>query len=177
MEHLIKFIAECWNSLTESFILKTLLSGAGAVAIWLIGIKHVQILGVFILLVFVDLLTKWASIAYKMLVDEFGYDPEKIATWEKYRAIPIAFEKQLIASKYMRKGLIGKVMTYVAATVAAILFDEMSGQRQFAVSLVWLYLGSSEFLSILENLRDGGNVSMGKFLDLIRTKIENKVKL
>ena len=83
MEHLIKFIAECWNSLTESFILKTLLSGAGAVAIWLIGIKHVQILGVFILLVFVDLLTKWASIAYKMLVDEFGYDPEKIATWEK----------------------------------------------------------------------------------------------
>ena len=177
MEHWIKFIAECWNSLTESFILKTLLSGAGAVAIWLIGIKHVQILGVFILLVFVDLLTKWASIAYKMLVDEFGYDPEKIATWEKYRAIPIAFEKQLIASKYMRKGFIGKVMTYVAATIAAILFDEMSGQRQFAVSLVWLYLGSSEFLSILENLRDGGNVSMGKFLDLIRTKIENKVKL
>lgn len=177
MEQLIKFISECWNSLTESFILKTLLSGAGAVAIWLIGIKHVQILGVFILLVFIDLFTKWASIAYKMLVDEFGYDPEKIATWEKYRAIPIAFEKQLIASKYMRKGFIGKVMTYVAATIAAILFDEMSGQRQFAVSLVWLYLGSSEFLSILENLRDGGNVSMGKFLDLIRTKIENKVKL
>ena len=112
-----------------------------------------------------------------MLVDEFGYDPEKIATWEKYRAIPVAFEKQLIASKYMRKGFIGKVMTYVAATIAAILFDEMSGQKQFAVSLVWLYLGSSEFLSILENLRDGGNVSMGKFLDLIRTKIENKVKL
>nr|DAP61540.1 MAG TPA: holin [Caudoviricetes sp.] len=177
MEQLIKFISECWNSLTESFILKTLLSGAGAVAIWLIGIKHVQILGVFILLVFIDLFTKWASIAYKMLVDEFGYDPEKIATWEKYRAIPVAFEKQLIASKYMRKGFIGKVMTYVAATIAAILFDEMSGQKQFAVSLVWLYLGSSEFLSILENLRDGGNVSMGKFLDLIRTKIENKVKL
>lgn len=177
MEQLIKFISECWNSLTESFILKTLLSGAGAVAIWLIGIKHVQILGVFILLVFIDLFTKWASIAYKMLVDEFGYDPDKIATWEKYRAIPVAFEKQLIASKYMRKGFIGKVMTYVAATIAAILFDEMSGQKQFAVSLVWLYLGSSEFLSILENLRDGGNVSMGKFLDLIRTKIENKVKL
>jgi hypothetical protein len=177
MEYLIKFITECWNSLTESFILKTLLSGAGAVAIWLIGIKHVQILGVFILLVFIDLFTKWAAIAYKMLIDEFGYDPEKIATWEKYRAIPVAFEKQLIASKYMRKGFVGKVMTYVAATMAAILFDEMSGQKQFAVSLVWLYLGSSEFLSILENLRDGGNVSMGKFLDLIKTKIENKVKL
>lgn len=177
MEHIINFFVECWHSLLSSFVLKTLLSGVAAVAIWLIGIKHVQILGVFILLVFIDLFTKWAAIAYKMLIDEFGYDPEKIATWEKYRAIPVAFEKQLIASKYMRKGFIGKVMTYVAATMAAILFDEMSGQKQFAVSLVWLYLGSSEFLSILENLRDGGNVSMGKFLDLIKTKIENKVKL
>lgn len=177
MQIVLDFLIDSWNSLTSSFILKTILSSVAALAIWVIGLKHVQILGVFILLVFVDLLTKWASIAYKMLVDEFGYDPEKIATWEKYRAIPIAFEKQLIASKYMRKGFIGKVMTYVAATIAAILFDEMSGQRQFAVSLVWLYLGSSEFLSILENLRDDGNVSMGKFLDLIRTKIENKVKL
>ena len=177
MQIVLDFLIDSWNSLTTSFILKTILSSVAALAIWVIGLKHVQILGVFILLVFVDLLTKWASIAYKMLVDEFGYDPEKIATWEKYRAIPVAFEKKLIASKYMRKGFIGKVMTYVAATIAAILFDEMSGQKQFAVSLVWLYLGSSEFLSILENLRDGGNVSMGKFLDLIRTKIENKVKL
>ena len=148
MQIVLDFLIDSWNSLTTSFILKTILSSVAALAIWVIGLKHVQILGVFILLVFVDLLTKWASIAYKMLVDE-----------------------------YMRKGFIGKVMTYVAATIAAILFDEMSGQRQFAVSLVWLYLGSSEFLSILENLRDGGNVSMGKFLDLIRTKIENKVKL
>jgi len=29
----------------------------------------------------------------------------------------------------------------------------------------------------MENLRDGGNAMLGKFLDLIRTKIENKVKL
>ena len=177
MEQLIKFISECWNSLTESFILKTLLSGAGAVAIWLIGIKHVQILGVFILLVFVDLFTKWAAIAYRMLVDEYKYNADEIAVWEKYRAIPLAFDKGLISSRYMRKGFVFKVATYVAATLAAVLFDEMSGQKQFAVSLVWLYLGSCEFLSIMENLRDGGNVMLGKFLDLVKTKIENKVKL
>ena len=76
----------------------------------------------------------------------------------------------------MRKGFVQKVLSYVLATFAAVLLDEMSGQRKFAVSLVWLYLGSSEFLSILENLRDGGNVMLGKFLDLVRTKIENKVK-
>lgn len=177
MDHFTRFFVEGWNSLTDSFILKTLLSGAGALGIWLIGVKHVQILGVFILLVFVDLFTKWAAIAYKMLIDEYGYKVEDIAVWEKYRAIPVAFEKGLISSRFMRKGFVFKVATYVAATLAAFLFDEMSGQKQFAVSLVWLYLGSSEFLSVMENLRDGGNVMLGKFLDLIRTKIENKVKL
>ena len=92
--------------MTEGFILKTLLSGAGALGMWLIGIKHVQILGVFILLVFVDLFTKWAAIAYKMLIDEYGYNVEDIAVWEKYRAIPLAFDKGLISSRFMRKGFV-----------------------------------------------------------------------
>ena len=165
MDHFTRFFIECWNSLTEGFILKTLLSGAGALGMWLIGIKHVH------------LFTKWAAIAYKMLIDEYGYNVEDIAVWEKYRAIPLAFDKGLISSRFMRKGFVFKVLTYVAATLAAFLFDEMSGQKQFAVSLVWLYLGSCEFLSIMENLRDGGNAMLGKFLDLVRTKIENKVKL
>ena len=177
MEFILKFIVEGWNSLTDSFLIKVILSGAGALGMWLIHIKHVQILGVFILLVFVDLFTKWAAIAYRMLVDEYKYNADEIAVWEKYRAIPLAFDKGLISSRYMRKGFVFKVATYVAATLAAVLFDEMSGQKQFAVSLVWLYLGSCEFLSIMENLRDGGNVMLGKFLDLVKTKIENKVKL
>lgn len=177
MDHFTRFFVEGWKSLTDSFLLKVILSGAGAVGMWLIHIKHVQILGVFILLVFVDLFSKWAAIAYRMLVDEYKYNADEIAVWEKYRAIPLAFDKGLISSRYMRKGFVFKVATYVAATLAAVLFDEMSGQKQFAVSLVWLYLGSCEFLSIMENLRDGGNVMLGKFLDLVKTKIENKVKL
>lgn len=177
MNYVFDFLAECWDSLTSSFLLKTLFSGIAGIAIWVIGIKHVQILGVFILLVFVDLFTKWAAIAYRMLIDEYGYKVEEIAVWEKYRAIPLAFDKGLISCRFMRKGFVFKVATYVAATLAAFLFDEMSGQKQFAVSLVWLYLGSCEFLSIMENLRDGGNAVLGKFLDLVRTKIENKVKL
>lgn len=177
MQIVLDFLIDSWNSLTTSFILKTILSSVAALAIWVIGLKHVQILGVFILLVFIDLFTKWAAIAYQMLIDEYGYNKDQIAVWEKYRAIPLAFEKGLISSRYMRKGFVFKVLTYIAATMAAVLFDEMSGQKQFAVSLVWLYLGSCEFLSIMENLRDGGNAMLGKFLDLIRTKIENKVKL
>lgn len=176
MNFIFDALSHAWGSLTTNFILKAMLSATSGIALWLIGLRHVQILGVFIILVFVDLLTKWTAIAYQMLIGEYQYDPNEIAVWEKYRAIPLAFEKHLISSKYMRKGFVQKVLTYVLATFAAMLLDEMSGQRKFAVSLVWLYLGSSEFLSILENLRDGGNATLGKFLDLVRTKIENKVK-
>ena len=176
MNFIFDTLSHAWESLTTNFILKAMLSATSGIALWLIGLRHVQILGVFIILVFVDLLTKWTAIAYQMLIGEYQYDPNEIAVWEKYRAIPLAFEKHLISSKYMRKGFVQKVLTYVLATFAAMLLDEMSGQRKFAVSLVWLYLGSSEFLSILENLRDGGNATLGKFLDLVRTKIENKVK-
>ena len=99
MDHFTRFFVECWNSLTDSFLIKVILSGAGALGMWLIHIKHVQILGVFILLVFVDLFTKWAAIAYRMLVDEYKYNADEIAVWEKYRAIPLAFDKGLISSR------------------------------------------------------------------------------
>lgn len=173
----LQYIQDMWESLISAWWVKSALSVVAGVAIWLIGLKHIQVLGIFILLVGIDLVTKWASVAYKMLVDQYKYDPERIAVWEKYRAIPTAFEMGLIKSEYMRKGFVKKVLTYVTATMAAFLFDYMSDQKSFAVNLVWLYLGSSEFLSILENLRDGGNQSMGRFLELVRDKIEHKIKL
>ena len=172
----VQYLQDMWQSLISAWWVKSALSVVAAVAIWLIGLKHVQVLGIFILLVCLDLVTKWASVAYIMLVEKFGYDPEHIAVREKYRAIPTAFDLNLIKSEYMRKGFCKKVLTYVAATAAAFLFDWMAGKNSFAVNLVWLYLGSSEFLSILENLRDGGNKSMEKFLELVKDKIENKVK-
>ena len=169
----VQYLQDMWQSLISAWWVKSALSVVAAVAIWLIGL---QVLGIFVLLVCLDLVTKWASVAFKMLVDTFGYEPEHIAVWEKYRAIPTAFDLNLIKSEYMRKGFCKKVLTYVAATAAAFLFDWMAGKNSFAVNLVWLYLGSSEFLSILENLRDGGNKSMGRFLELVKDKIENKIK-
>lgn len=165
--------------LTQDFGTKTVLAAFGGIAIWLLHLKYVQILGVFIVLVVLDLVAKWAAIAYQMLVDD-GCTGEKLPVTAKYWAIPVAFERGLISSEYMRKGFVAKVLTYVAATLAAVLFDTMAGgiggKTNFAVNLVWLYLGSSEFLSILENLRDGGNRAMGKFLALAKAKIESKVR-
>ena len=169
------FLESLRDILVESWIIKVGLSFMGSAAIWLMNLKHVQVLGVFILLVVFDLLTRWGAIAYQMLV-EAGADKESISAWDKYVAIIPAFEKGLISSKHMRKPFVTKVMTYVFATAIGWCFDFMAEKEAFVVNLVWLYLASAEFLSVLENMRDGGNVMMGKFLDTIRDMIESKFK-
>ena len=161
--------------MTESFALKTLLAVVAEVGIYVLGLKHIQVLGIFIMLVFLDLLTKWSSIGYQMLID-MGAKPENISGADKYIAIPAAWGKGLISSKHMRKPFITKVLTYCLATAGAWCFDFMSGNYAFAVNLVWLYLGSVEFLSILENMRDGGNATISGLLDLVQSKVDAVLK-
>lgn len=175
MQELTNFMSEAWRTLTESFAIKALLAVIADVAIYMIGLKHVQVLGIFILLVFIDLITKWSAISYQMLVD-MGARPENISASDKYIAIPAAWGKGLISSKHMRKPFVTKVLTYCLATGAAWCFDFMSGNYAFAVNLVWLYLGSVEFLSILENMRDGGNSTISGLLELVQSKVDALLK-
>ena len=175
MAEIIHFLEEAWRTLTDSFILKALLAVIADVAIYMLGLKHVQVLGIFIILVFLDLITKWSAIGYKMLID-MGAKPENLSAWDKYIAIPSAWGKGLISSRHMRKPFVTKVLTYCLATCAAWCFDYMAGQYAFAVNLVWLYLGSVEFLSILENMRDGGNATIAGLLDVVHSKVDMILK-
>ena len=109
-------------------------------------------------------------------VARFGASPENISGSDKYIAIPAAWGKGLISSKHMRKPFVTKVLTYCLATAAAWCFDFMAGSYAFAVNLVWLYLGSVEFLSILENMRDGGNSTVTGLLDIVHSKIDMILK-
>ena len=63
------FIQLAWERLTDGFAIKTVMAIFATIGIWLLGLKHVQVLGIFICLVFIDLLTKWVAIAYQMLLD------------------------------------------------------------------------------------------------------------
>ena len=175
MQELTNFMSEAWRTLTESFAIKALLAVIADVAIYMIGLKHVQVLGIFILLVFIDLITKWSAISYQMLID-MGAKPENIGGIDKYIAIPAAWGKGLISSKHMRKPFVTKVLTYCLATAGAWCFDFMAGNYAFAVNLVWLYLGSVEFLSILENMRDGGNSTISGLLELVQSKVDALLK-
>lgn len=171
MQELHYFIGRVSSILTDSFAVKALLAVFAEIAIYMIGLKHVQVLGIFIILVFLDLITKWASIGFKMLID-MGAKPESLSAWDKYIAIPSAWGKGLISSRHMRKPFITKVLTYCIATAAAWCFDFMAGQYAFAVNITWLYLGSVELLSILENMRDGGNNTISGLLDLVHSKVD-----
>lgn len=175
MGEITNFFEEAWRMMTESFALKALLAVMAEVGIYMLGLKHVQVLGIFIILVFLDLLTKWAAIGYQMLID-LGANPETISGYDKYIAIPAAWGNGLINSKHMRKPFITKVLTYCLATGAAWCFDYMAGQYAFAVNIVWLYLGSVELLSILENMRDGGNTTISGLLDVVHARVDMILK-
>lgn len=175
MQVITDFLCEAWRTLTDSFVLKALLAVIADVAIYMIGLKHVQVLGIFILLVFLDLITKWAAISYQMLID-MGANADNLTALDKYIAIPAAWGKGIISSKHMRKPFVTKVLTYCLATAGAWCFDFMAGNYAFAVNLVWLYLGSVEFLSILENMRDGGNSTISGLLELVQSKVDALLK-
>ena len=168
MQELTNFMGEAWRTLTDSFVLKALLAVIADVAIYMIGLKHVQVLGIFILLVFLDLITKWAAISYQMLVD-MGANADNLTALDKYIAIPAAWGKGLISS-------MTKVLTYCLATGAAWCCDYMAGAYAFAVNIVWLYLGSVELLSILENMRDGGNTTISGLLDVVHARVDMILK-
>ena len=175
MQEVINFIDDAWRTLSESFAIKAMLAVVAEVAIYILGLKHIHVLGIFIILVFLDLITRWSAISYKMLID-MGANPDNISGYDKYIAIPAAWGKGLISSKHMRKPFVTKVLTYCLATAGAWCFDFMAGNYAFAVNLVWLYLGSVEFLSILENIRDGGNTTITGLLDLVQSKIDMLLK-
>ena len=170
-----QFMSDAWRTLTDSFAIKALLAVVAEIGIYMLGLKHVQVLGIFIILVFLDLITRLAAIGYQMLID-MGASPENISGYAKYFAIPAAWGKGLINSKHMRKPFVTKVLTYCLATAGAWCFDFMAGQYAFAVNIVWLYLGSVEFLSILENMRDGGNSTISGLLELVQSKVDALLK-
>lgn len=175
MQVITDFLCEAWQTLTESFALKAILAIIADLGIYFLGLKHVQVLGIFIMLVFLDLITRWAAIGYQMLID-MGANPDNVSASDKYIAIPAAWGKGLINSKHMRKPFVTKVLTYCLATAGAWCFDFMAGNYAFSVNLVWLYLGSVEFLSILENMRDGGNSTISGLLELVQSKIDALLK-
>lgn len=174
--NLIHSIIDSFDVFFSSFLLKSFFGICLGGIMYLLHVKHVQVFALFVLLVLIDLFTKWAAVAYQMLIEK-GTDPEKIYLKDKYLGIALAFAEKRIGSQYMKKGFVNKLIIYGSATITAFLVDEvihLSSNTEFVLNLTWLYLAGSEFLSILENMRDGGNTTMGKFLDTVKEQIQRR---
>ena len=47
MQVITDFLCEAWRTLTDSFAIKALLAVVAEVGIYMLGLKHVQVLGIF----------------------------------------------------------------------------------------------------------------------------------
>ena len=134
INEIIHGVAEAMTRLADAWWVKSAFSAIGSGAIWLIHLKHVQVLGVFILLVLIDLATKWSAITYQMLLEK-GAKPENISGVDKWLAIPVAFAEKRITSRFCRKGFIYKVITYTIATGAGFCQSRVDVFRRVRVSI------------------------------------------
>lgn len=173
MSEIYDMVSSACVALIDKWYLKGAFAVLGGWAMWLVCLRPVQIGGLFLLLVILDLLTKWTALAYQYLIED-GADPERISMLDKWLAIPAAWGKKIIVSRHMRKPFCDKIMTYFIATFAAWLTDQFTGTPML-MKFAWLYLSGAEFLSILENMRDGGNTAMEKFLALVESKLKSRM--
>lgn len=139
---------------------------------------HVVILMAFIALVLMDLATKQVALGAKWVAMQKGVDVSEVPTIDKIRGIAPAFRAKFIKSRLMVNGLCDKMSVYFVAVVCAKITDVVivNTPDSFMLNLMYSYLGAVECLSILENMRDAGSKTVGRFVELAENKIMNKLK-
>ena len=149
------------NTITDNWALKAGLS-------ILVTLEyHAGIFGLFCLLVFLDLLTRWFAISHKMLID----DGKEGTLIDSLKGIPEAHRRRLINSCTMRKAFASKALMYIILTFAGAIVDQsmIAVHHQItAVPLVISYLTMTELLSMVENLDEAGISAMHDLISLIK---------
>ena len=131
-------------------------------------------------LVILDIITKFFAISNKNLIDK-GVPQEQISTWDKFVGWLLAFHEHKITSAAMTLGFVSKITQFAIILTAAYYIDNSinSMKTQLPVNAVTFcvgYIFYSEFLSIVENMRDSGVAHMDKLCELLTSNIFNKLK-
>ncbi len=130
---------------------------------------HLQLLCLFSVLIIIDLITKWISLAHNTLKTE-DYSPDMI---ESIRAIPEAHRKGIISSSKMKRQFCLKILVYTLVVIAGNTMDSMMMMVHGAGMMMPLcisYLAATELLSIIENLDAAGVSAMHGLITLIKRK-------
>lgn len=127
-----------------------------------------------------DIITKFFAISNKHLIDK-GVPQEQISTWDKFVGWLLAFNEHKITSAAMTLGFVSKMIQFAIILTAAYYIDNSLNSigTQLPVNAVTFCIGFifySEFLSIVENMRDSGVAHMDKLCELLTSNIFNKLK-
>lgn len=134
--------------------------------------------GIFWLLV-LDIITKWFAISNQYLLS-LGIPQEHITTIDKFRGWIPAFRAGKITTAHLGTGFLSKMIQYALLLTAAVMIDSAFGNTGIvlgmkAITFTIGYTCYSEFLSIVENMRDSGVAHMDKLMDLLSSNIFRKL--
>lgn len=131
---------------------------------------HAELLFFFVLLVCIDLVTKWIALS-KPFCD---CNPPSI--WHEFLAIPEARRQGVISSEKMKTRFAGKILVYLLVAIASGVVDLILkdlGHGPVFMALCIGYLAATELLSIIENLNDAGVAAVSDLLTVIK-KVRGK---
>ncbi|MBP2636011.1 MAG: Holin toxin secretion/phage lysis [Firmicutes bacterium] len=170
-QYLYKAVLNAWQNIIDAWIWKIIVS----FFVSMITSVHGSALAAFVVLVLVDLLTRWLALCSIHLKDT-GRITEEINLFTCLVDIPTAIRAGYINSDAMKHRFIGKVIVYILLTIIAINVDillSLGGEPPLILKGVWVYLAATEGLSILENLRDAGIKQADGLLDFFRNRFND----
>jgi hypothetical protein len=126
---------------------------------------HAELMCAFIILIILDLATKWLALAKPLTAD--GTLAEEICM------IPEAHRRGLISSDAMKTRFVSKIMMYMliafASGVVDFMFKDMH-MPAFFMTVCIGYLATTELLSVVENLNDAGVSALADLADVVKRK-------
>lgn len=126
---------------------------------------HAELMCAFIILIILDLATKWLALAKPLTAD--GTLTEEICM------IPEAHRRGLISSDVMKTRFVSKIMMYMliafASGVVDFMFKDMH-MPAFFMTVCIGYLAATELLSVVENLNDAGVSALADLADVVKRK-------
>jgi hypothetical protein len=165
-ENLSKAIVKAGQSLSDAWVFKMVVALAAST----VTSVHGSVLIAFVMLVFVDLITRWIALSYTYLKD----CSRECDLFSCVINIPSAIRVGYINSDAMKHRFIGKIIVYIILTFMAVNVDKVlsvSGESPLILKVVWLYLAATEAISVLENLRDAGVEQANGLLDFLRNRL------
>lgn len=162
------------QSFFELWPIKLAISIIATATTWLFGANVIESVLIATLgLIIVDTLTKWAAITRRFLIDN-GTDQKKVNILAIMLAFPLAWQKGYLESSELRMHWEKKLFTYMMLAITAALLRKYIDAFSFSGSIgqnitsgIYMCIALTEAMSILENLEEMGNESLGAFKRLL----------